>query len=146
MNIIIEGNIKRQSLIASGFVNERHFVLEGTSSDPDSFRLCSYRSSGDEFPSKTWKITRNTTVSGVSGTSCKLRGEEQVSPLGFLTALVVKQDSFQNIQLVSVYRNSLERLVILIQDTNLLPLYILTQLSNKISNPFINLLLHTARC
>lgn len=102
MNIIIEGNIKRQSLIASGFVNERHFVLEGTSSDPDSFRLCSYRSSGDEFPSKTWKITRNTTVSAVSRTSCKLRGEEQVSPLGFLTALVVKQDSFQNIQLHAV--------------------------------------------
>lgn len=87
---MIEGNIKRESLVASGFVNERHFVLEGNPSDPDGFRLCSYRS-GDEFPSKTWKITRNTTVSAVTRTSCKLRGEEQVSPLGFLTALVAQQ-------------------------------------------------------
>lgn len=98
-NIIIEGNIKRESLVASGFVNERHFVLEGTTSDPDSFRLCSYRSSSDETPSKTWKITRNTTVSVVTPTTCKLRGEEQVSTLGFLTALA-KQNSFQRVQLV----------------------------------------------
>jgi len=104
-NILIEGNIKRKSLIASGFVNERHFVLEKcekTHSDPDSFRLCSYRS-GDEFPSKTWKVTRSTSVSAVTQTTCKLRGEEQVSPLGFITALVGLQDSLQNIQLVRVY-------------------------------------------
>jgi hypothetical protein len=101
-NIIIEGDIKRESLVASGFVNERHFVLEGTSSDPDSFKLCSYRSTDDGTPSKTWKITRNTTVSAVTRTTCKLRGEEQVSTLGFLTALV-KTNSFQKAQLVSVF-------------------------------------------
>jgi hypothetical protein len=101
INIILEGDIKRESLVASGFVNERHFVLEGTSSDPDSFKLCSYRFANDETPSKSWKITRNTTVSAVTKAACKLRGEEQVSTFGFLTALVAKQSSFQKVQLVS---------------------------------------------
>ncbi len=96
-SVIIEGDIKRESFIAAGFVNVRHFVLQGTSSDPDSFKLCSYRSTSDETPSKTWKITRNTAVSEITRTTCKLRGEEQVSTVGFFTALV-KQNSFQKIQ------------------------------------------------
>lgn len=99
VEITIEGNAKRESLVATGFVNERHFVLENGIQDHYLYRLCSYRAPTDESPSKTWNITHNTTVSQVTHSDFKLRGEEQVTPLGFLTALA-KQDSFQKVQLV----------------------------------------------
>ena len=96
--VIIEGNAKRESLVASGFVNERHFVLE--QADSHSFRLCSYRrADGDEsIPSKTWAVTPQTSVTPITQSTFKLRGEEDVTALGFLSALV-RQKRFQQLQL-----------------------------------------------
>ena len=100
LETIIEGIAKRESLVATGFVNERHFVLESGTHDYYICRLSSYRSANDEAPSKTWDITYNTLLSDVAHSEFKLRGEGQVTPLGFLAALA-KSDSLQKVQLVS---------------------------------------------
>lgn len=96
--VIIEGPALRESQVASGFVNERHFVLE---EGCHAFRLCSYRAAGDDAPSKTWGITLNTAISPVASAAFKIRTEQETSALGFLAALA-RQKSFKAVQLVSV--------------------------------------------
>jgi hypothetical protein len=96
--VIIDGTAMRESQVASGFVNERHFVLEEAPSH--SYRLCSFRAAGDDAPSKTWGITPNTTVSPVAPAAFKVRTESETSALGFLAALAL-QKSFKAVQLVS---------------------------------------------
>ena len=96
--IIIEGDAKRTSVIASGVVNERHFVLFKDSSE-NVLKLCSYREKtiGDEHPSKSWNVTHSTTVTEVTPGKFRLRDHQ--SPLGFLSALA-KQKSGENVEMV----------------------------------------------
>ena len=84
--IIIEGSVKRESLVAAGVVNLRHFVFAAGGQD-DAPKLCSYRNKGDASPSKTWNLSRNTSVSDVGFRPFSVRSAGQ-STLGILAASV----------------------------------------------------------
>lgn len=84
--IIIEGSVKRESLVAAGVVNLRHFVL-AASGRIGAPNLCSYRNKGDGSPSKIWTLSRNTSISNVGLRTFSVRRAGQ-STLAVLTAQV----------------------------------------------------------
>ena len=70
--VIIEGTVKRESSVAGGFANARHFSIEVVGGQ---HRLASYKAAGDEAPTKCWTLSGSTTVSGIAKKKFKLRND-----------------------------------------------------------------------